>query len=340
MADEEITVEIEKAPPPSTTDGAAAAAVTAAATDPVADLKAQIEHIEAESAREREAKLHAQRQAQTEQQARIAAEQERDATRGEIVDTRASAIEQGLASAQSATDAARTKIKTAMEAGNWEAVADAQVELADARADFKRFTEAKNDIEVQRQTPQRTETRQAPSAPADPLEAFLAQRSPATAAWLRSHPDEAKALAYNDTRRSAKINAAHNDALAEGHGLDSPEYFAHVEKFLGLTKAPAKTNGAANGAANGGAQQQRRAAGSAPVAPVEASAGPTTGGQVVRLSQAEAAAATDGTHVWNYSDPSGKNRFKKGDPIGITEFARRKAAMQAAGLYDKTLTAQ
>jgi len=336
MADEEITVEIEKAPPPSTTDGAAAVAVTTAATDPVADLKAQIEHIEAESAREREAKLHAQRQAQTEQQARIAAEQERDATRGEIVDTRASAIEQGISAAETATAAGEAEYAAAMEAGDWKRAAKAQTAIADARADFKRFTEAKNDIEVQRQAPQRTETRQTPSAPADPVEAFLAQRSPATAAWLRSHPDEARALAYNDTRRSAKINAAHNDALAEGHGLDSPEYFAHVEKFLGLTKAPAKTNGAANG----GAQQQRRAAGSAPVAPVEASAGPTTGGQVVRLSQAEAAAATDGTHVWNYSDPSGKNRFKKGDPIGVQEFARRKAAMQAAGLYDKTLTAQ
>ncbi len=74
-----------------------------------------------------------------------------------------------------------------------------------------------------------------------------------------------------------------------------------------------------------------------PVAPVQASGGGVSGGGVeVRLSKGEAAAATDGTLVWNYSDPSGKNLFKKGDPIGITEMARRKKAMSEQGLYDKT----
>jgi hypothetical protein len=47
----------------------------------------------------------------------------------------------------------------------------------------------------------------------------------------------------------------------------------------------------------------------------------------VSLTQGEIQNATDGTLQWNYDDPSGKNRWKKGDPIGVNEMARRKAAM-------------
>ena len=60
----------------------------------------------------------------------------------------------------------------------------------------------------------------------------------------------------------------------------------------------------------------------------------------MRLSAGEARAATDGTIVWNYDDPSGQKRFKKGDPIGVEEFARRKQAMKAQGLYDRVFLEQ
>lgn len=331
MADS-IVVQIDKES--ALPDGGVTTTVDANAPDPIADLKAQHERLEAEAKRERDGREAATRQAQNEQAARIAAEQERDAARSEATDTRTSAIEQGVAAAQAASDAAKSKITTAMEAGDWKAVADAQVELADARADFKRFSEAKADVELQRleQPRRQTEQQQRPQPPVDPLQAFLASRSPATQAWLQNHPDELRALAYNDPRRGKKINAAHEDAQAEGLTIDSPEYFAHIEQFIGL-----KPNGAANGTHNGAQQQQPRRNGSAPVAPVQASAGGTNGGgEVVRLSAGEARAATDGTHIWNYDDPSPQKRFKKGDPIGTQEFARRKLAMQKSGEYDKS----
>jgi hypothetical protein len=56
------------------------------------------------------------------------------------------------------------------------------------------------------------------------------------------------------------------------------------------------------------------------------------------LTKNEAASATDGTLVWNYSDPKGK--FKKGEPIGIAEMARRKKTMKEQGLYDKSYMEQ
>ena len=71
------------------------------------------------------------------------------------------------------------------------------------------------------------------------------------------------------------------------------------------------------------------------MAPVQATNGMNGGGtpETVRLSKKQADAATDGTHVWNYADPTGQNRWKKGDPIGIQEMARRVKAQTDQGLY-------
>jgi hypothetical protein len=89
----------------------------------------------------------------------------------------------------------------------------------------------------------------------------------------------------------------------------------------------------ANGAADNGQQQSQRRP-TAPVAPVTTTGGGMSGeGNTVRLSKNEAAAAMDGTHVWNVPDPTGKNRWKVGDPIGIQEMARRKLSMAKEGRY-------
>lgn len=332
MADDaEIVVEIEK------DDGAVAAKTeTTTAADPLADLKAQHAELEADRERERQGREAAQRQAESERQARLAAEQERDAGRTEITETRLGTVEQGLSAAQTASDAAKAEYKTAMEAGDWDKAAEAQVKIADARADLKRLLEAKSDLEAQKSSspplsaPSRQEATRA-SSPADPVEAFIASRTEPTARWLREHKDF-----ITDPRKNAKMTGAHWDAIGEGLQTDTPEYFAHVEKYLGLTKAA--PNGKGNGNGNGSQPPARRSASSAPVAPVQASAGGTSGGKEVRLTPGEAKTATDGTLVWNTDSKDG--RYKKGDPIGIQEFARRKSLMMEQGLYDKTYVEQ
>ena len=77
-----------------------------------------------------------------------------------------------------------------------------------------------------------------------------------------------------------------------------------------------------------------------PAAPVSRASVQSNGaaGEQVVLTRGEQLAATDGTHVWNYDDPSGK--FKKNDPIGIREMARRKAALTKQGAYDRSYTEQ
>lgn len=54
--------------------------------------------------------------------------------------------------------------------------------------------------------------------------------------WVKDHKDY-----FTSESKWHKITAAHSDALAEGYAVDTPEYFAHVEKFVGLKKAPAVT---------------------------------------------------------------------------------------------------
>jgi hypothetical protein len=325
MADDEIVVEIEKEEPEKKPDEKA--------TDVADALKAQLTELQAETAREKEARQAAERRAATESQGRQAAQAEVETTRTEIAETRLGTVEQGIAAAQTSSDAAKSEYKAAMEAGDWAKAAEAQERLADARATLGRLTEAKADLEVQKAQPKRGEVLRPESTVSDPVEAFIQSRDAGTQAWLREHPDDARILATNsDPRRAAKLNAADADAFAEGFTRGSKEYFQHVEKFLGITKPNGK-------GANGGAQTPRRAA-SAPVAPVAASAGGVSGGTEVRLSAGEARSATDGTLVWNYDDPTGQKRFKKGDVIGVQEMARRKLALKESGQYDKSLTEQ
>ena len=79
---------------------------------------------------------------------------------------------------------------------------------------------------------------------------------------------------------------------------------------------------------------------SAPVSRDTAVASGNLSNTQVKLTAGEARAATDGTHTWNYDDPSGKARFKKGDPIGVQEFARRKKMLTEQGAYDKIAVQQ
>jgi len=290
--------------------------------------------LQAETAREKAGREAAERRATTEAQARQAAQTEVAETRTEIAETRLGTVEQGIAAAETEATAATAEYEAALEAGNWKKAGEAQRKISRAEATKVRLEEAKSDLEVQKAQPQRQQRTEAAQVQADPVEAFISSRDAGTQAWLRDHPDDARILATNsDPRRAAKLNAADADAFAEGLTRGSAAYFAHVEKFLGITKPNGKT------ATNGTAQTQRRAA-SAPVAPVAASAGGVSGGTEVRLSKGEANAATDGTLVWNYDDPSGQKRFKKGDPIGVQEFARRKLALKQSGQYDKSLTEQ
>lgn len=325
--------------------------------DAVDDLKSQLETLKASEKAERDRRESAERRAAQEAQEASRAREEVKTARTEVAARELDTVLSGIAQAQAEADSAQKDVEAAAEAGDFKKQAEAYRRLAKAETKLGRLDEAKADIEVRQSetSPRnRVERREGGSdqtvvrrdTSTDPVEAFVSGRSPQTQAWLRAHPEHARSLAFDamgtagsdDARRARKLGAAHQDALAEGLTADSPEYFQHIETFIGLKKE------AANGAREQQPERQRRS--SPAVAPVSQTGAGNggNGGTQVRLSSFEAAAATDGTIVWNPGNrhPETGKPIKRDDPIvgtpvGHREFAKRKLEMQKDGAYNKNL---
>lgn len=321
MADDDIAVAIDGED--VTTEGETTQA------DPVAELKSQFDALKVRSERDAADKAAALRRASAAEAAAQAAQRETATVRTEAIATEASSLDSAISSATSAIEAAKKEIKAAGEAGDHGAQADAYDRLAAARADLAQLNASKRDVDVRKaeaaRPAARTET-PIEATSGDPFESYVAKFTAPTAQWMRDHKEW-----VTDARKSLKLTAAHSDALSEGLEPDSPAYFDHVEKFIGIKKAPeleTRTSGADKSV------PVKPHARRAPVAPVSGSNGMNAGDNVVRLSKAQAEAATDGTIVWNYPDPTGKNRWKVGDPIGHQEMARRVKAQTEQGLFE------
>jgi len=279
----------------------------------VQDLMAQYKELETRAADQEQRRIKAEQDADKHRK-------EAEAANKRVSSSRLDTITTALSSAQEDAERAKQDIRTAKSAGDIDAEIEAQDRLSKARATEMRLDEAKSDMEARAKAPPK---REEPTSN-DPVEVFAANRTPPTAAWVRAHPEYVRS-----EKGLKKLTAA--DAVAQAEDLipDTPEYFARVEEYLGIgKKAPDPTEAA---------QVAPKRAAAPPVAPGAAvSSNGSNGGASVTLSAREAAAAQDGTHVWNYSDPNGK--FKKGDVIGVQEFARRKLKMQQTGAYDRSYT--
>lgn len=68
----------------------------------------------------------------------------------------------------------------------------------------------------------------------DPVESVASRLTPASAKWVRAHPEFA-----TDEGKRNKMVGAHYAAIGEGLKADSPEYFQYVEQHLGVVDEPA-----------------------------------------------------------------------------------------------------
>jgi hypothetical protein len=179
-------------------------------------------------------------------------------------------------------------LKEAWTIGDYDKAADIQEAMATNAANMMRLTDGKAAMEAA--PPQK-----AVPAAADPVEALASQLSAASAAWVRKHPE-----CVTDQRMFQKMVAAHNLAVADGIGADTPEYFNFVETTLKLKPvrasetprtpdpAPQEEKSPMSEAA---APAQRRSA--PPAAPVSRQNVPGQKPNVMRLTQAEANIAAD-----------------------------------------------
>jgi hypothetical protein len=194
---------------------------------------------------------------------------------------------------------ARAPYRDAVETGDPDGQASAQARMVEVEARRARLHDQQRYVQ------------NLPAVPADVVEAACQGRTAATANWLRAHPEHVR-----DPSKMAKLTAAHYDAEAEGLTPDSREYFAHIERRIGLR----------------GDAVQRKAS-EVRTGPVPAGVKPGDPVTHVRdgevfLTKGERERATDGTLVWSHGPHKGK-------PLGIVEYARRKAAMHAEGRYNR-----
>jgi hypothetical protein len=289
--------------------------------DPVLDLKQQLDAMtkkaEGSDARARAAESAAR-----------TAEQEVHSVRNQSAEAQYDGIVSGLEAVQAEIATAKREAVDAQQAGEYEKAADAQEKIGKLSYRAGRLEEAKGELEARKQQagnqPQRRQ-------PTDPVEAYVQNRSKQTADWLRAHPDY-----VTDPRKNKKLTAAHFSAEGDDLQPDTPEYFEHVEKFLGMREEPKVEDAAPPPPAKPAARPRPAVA---PVNPTSSN-GSIARRNEVTLTKSEAEAAVDGTHTYNYDDPSPQKRFKKGDPIGVQEFARRKMLMMASGHYDRTYSEQ
>jgi hypothetical protein len=168
-------------------------------------------------------------------------------------------------------DILKGNYKQAMAVGDYDSAAEYQEAMADARAKLLQLENGMSAMEAQSRQPVQQVQH------ADPVEQLASQLSGPSAAWVRAHPEYART-----PRLTQKMIAAHNLVTADGIVSDSPEYFASVEKVLGIG-APVEQESALSSAS---APAQRR---SAPAAAPVSRSGTATGTRpnVVRLSSEE-----------------------------------------------------
>jgi hypothetical protein len=168
-------------------------------------------------------------------------------------------------------DILKGNYKQAMAVGDYDSAAEYQEAMADARAKLLQLENGMSAMEAQSRQPVQ------PVQHADPVEQLASQLSAPSAAWVRAHPEYART-----PRLTQKMIAAHNLVTADGIASDTPEYFASVEKVLGIG-APVEQESALSSAS---APAQRR---SAPAAAPVSRSGTASGTRpnVVRLSSEE-----------------------------------------------------
>lgn len=175
---------------------------------------AELERAEVENRRLQQENLEFQQRLQEAQAAQSRSLAERN-------DAYYAGILNAIDAAEAQADIANRQIDAAVEAGDRETAATARRNLAKAEVALSRYEEQKAQYEEMRKAPPepRAEVRQQ-----NGLEAAIAQYPEAAKERFRKHPEY-----VTNPRMTAKLVAAHWDALDQGHTQYSPGYFKYLD---------------------------------------------------------------------------------------------------------------
>lgn len=174
--------------------------------------------------------LDMERQARAEAERR-AREAESTATKAsmEVQDSNLQLISSAIDSVNRANFMLKRDYAAAMAAGNYEHAADIQSQMSMNGAKLLQLENGKAALEQRIASPQPKQ----PEMPSDPVEAVASQLSPRSAAWVRAHPE-----CVRDQKLYLKMVGAHNIAIADGYTADTDEYFAEIERQMGMRRQP------------------------------------------------------------------------------------------------------
>lgn len=148
---------------------------------------------------------------------------------GHVLQSKYDLVNTEIANDKARAEAIKRELKVARETGNTDLESDLMVENARIGVKLQTNEQRKREIEVAHQREQ--QRRETPRQPADPIEAQLANVSPKSAAWLRSHPE-----CLTDDVMNAKVLLADKEAKRKGLVADTPEYFTYIEEKMGYRK--------------------------------------------------------------------------------------------------------
>lgn len=249
--------------------------VQEAETAPQAEILPEegIETLRKRYEEERNARIEAERRAET--SARIA-----QRAQGQVDEGNLQLVNSAIDTLRREGDILKANLRAAMSVGDHAAAADAQEAIADAKAKLLQLENGKVAMQEQLNNPRIPVQHMAP--PSDPVEVLASQLSPRSAAWVRAHPEYAR-----NPRLTQKMIAAHSMVTADGVPPDTDEYFHLVETHLGVQNAPNISAAAAEAPMSAAAAPAQRRSSPA-AAPVSRSGNAgNTRPNVVRLSAQE-----------------------------------------------------
>jgi hypothetical protein len=141
------------------------------------------------------------------------------------------AILNAIGAATAEGDSAERDAAAALAANNVAKLIESQRRIARAESRLERLEEGKSAFEARRDA-----VKSAPPPVVDQFEASISKVPEQARGWLRTHPEY-----VTDTRKNAKIQALHWDAVEAGHTAFSTPYFEYIETELGLRQKPAET---------------------------------------------------------------------------------------------------
>jgi hypothetical protein len=172
-------------------------------------------------------RLEAEQTARIEAEMRAQAEADRAyRAQSEAQSTQLHLITNSIDSYRQNSEVLKANYASAMENGDYTHAAALQEAMARNSAELLQLEQGRDAMQS---APKPERPVYQPPVSADPVEAFAASCTPRSADWVRAHPDY-----VTNPNLQQQMFAAHNFAVASGNPVDTPAYFAAVERVLGI----------------------------------------------------------------------------------------------------------